>query len=254
VTSSSVSLGWSASSGTVTSYLIERATGATSTNFSQIATSATNSFTDSGLSANTTYRYRVRASNSAGTSGYSGIANATTTGGGGGAACATTGTPQSQWNNGYVMQMTVTNTGSTTLNGWTSTVMLPAGHSHTGSWPVTATVSGQNIIQRNQAWNGTLSPGQSASWGFQASRPNGNTQLPTAFTCTSPKPVKNQSPARRNDEPGYLRSSSSKAQCLRAASPSRESLRERHSSRSTPWRASPRTRRRTLLWPNSLRA
>ncbi|GIH01959.1 hypothetical protein Rhe02_00260 [Rhizocola hellebori] len=186
VTASSLSLSWSASSGTVTSYLIERATGATSTAFSQIGTSGSASFNDSGLAANTTYRYRVRASNSAGTSAYSGIVNATTTGGGGGAACTTSGVPQSQWNNGYVMQMTVTNTGSTTLNGWTSTVTLPSGHSHTGSWPTTATISGQNITERNQAWNGTLAPGQTASWGFQATRPNGSTVLPTAFTCTSP--------------------------------------------------------------------
>ncbi len=187
VTASSVSLNWGASSGTVSSYMIERATGASSTSFSQVGTSSSTSFTDSGLAANTTYRYRVRASNSGGTSAYSGIVNATTTGGGGGGAvCTTTGVPQSQWNNGYVMQMTVTNTGSTTLNGWTSTVTLPSGHSHTGSWPVTAVISGQTITERNQAWNGALAPGQSASWGFQASRPIGNTQLPTAFTCTSP--------------------------------------------------------------------
>jgi len=187
VTASSLSLSWSASSGTVTSYLVERATGANSTSFSQIGTSATPSFNDSGLAANTTYRYRVRASNSGGTSGFSGTVNATTTGGGGGgAACTTTGAVQSQWNNGYVLNITVTNTGTTNLNGWTSTVTLPSGHAHTGSWPVTATISGQTLTERNQAWNGSLAPGQSATWGFQASRPIGNTQLPTAFTCTSP--------------------------------------------------------------------
>jgi chitodextrinase len=80
VTSSSVSLSWAASSGTVSNYLIERATGATSTSFSQVGTSTSPSFTNTGLAANTTYRYRVRATNSAGTSAYSGIVNVTTSG------------------------------------------------------------------------------------------------------------------------------------------------------------------------------
>ncbi len=186
VTSSSVTLNWAASSGTVNSYLIERATGATSTSFTQVGTSSSPSFTNSGLAANTTYRYRVRAQNNAGTSGYSGIVNVTTTSGGGGGGCTTTATPSSQWNNGYVMNVTVTNTGTSTLNGWTSTVTLPSGHAHTGSWPTAATVSGQTLTQRNQNWNGSLAPGQSATWGFQASRPNGSTQLPTSFGCTSP--------------------------------------------------------------------
>ncbi|GAA1422496.1 fibronectin type III domain-containing protein [Catellatospora coxensis] len=186
VTSSGASLSWSASSGTVSSYLIERATGASSTSFSQVGTTSSTSFTDSGLAANTTYRYRVRASNSAGTSGYSGIVNVTTTsGGGGGSGCTTTASVQSQWNNGYVLQVTVTNTGSSTINGWASTATLPSGHAHTGSWPQPAVVSGQNVTETNQNWNGALAPGQTASWGFQASRPNGNTALPTTFSCTA---------------------------------------------------------------------
>lgn len=186
VTSSSLTLNWAASSGTVSNYLIERATGATSTSFTQIATSTSTSFTNSGLAANTTYRYRVRASNSAGTSAYSGILNVTTTSGGGGGGCSTISSVQSQWDNGYVINLTVTNTGSTTINSWTSTATLPSGHALTGSWPATATVSGQVVTERSLSWNGTLAPGQSTTWGLQASRPSGTTALPTSFSCTSP--------------------------------------------------------------------
>nr|WP_275412105.1 cellulose binding domain-containing protein [Catellatospora coxensis] len=109
----------------------------------------------------------------------------TTSGGGGGSGCTTTASVQSQWNNGYVLQVTVTNTGSSTINGWASTATLPSGHAHTGSWPQPAVVSGQNVTETNQNWNGALAPGQTASWGFQASRPNGNTALPTTFSCTA---------------------------------------------------------------------
>src|SRR6185369_4914277 len=82
VTSSGLTLSWAASSGTVTNYQVERATGASSTTFTQVGTPTSTSFTDSGLAANTTYRYRVRATNSGGTSAYSAITNVTTTSGG----------------------------------------------------------------------------------------------------------------------------------------------------------------------------
>ncbi|MBV1853094.1 GH12 family glycosyl hydrolase domain-containing protein [Catellatospora tritici] len=187
VTASSLSLSWAASSGTVSGYQVERATGASSTSFSQVGAPTGTSFSDSGLAANTTYRYRVRATNSAGASGYSGIVNVTTTsGGGGGSGCTTTTSVQSSWAGGYVLTVTVTNSGSTTLNGWHSTVTLPSGHAHTGSWPATAAVSGQNVTEANVDWNRTLSPGQSTTWGLQATRGAGDNSLPTVFACTTP--------------------------------------------------------------------
>jgi chitodextrinase len=80
--SSQISLAWTASSDNVgvTGYRIERCQGASDcTNFTQIATSTATNFTNSGLVANTTYRYRVRANDAAGNlSGYSNLATATT--------------------------------------------------------------------------------------------------------------------------------------------------------------------------------
>jgi len=141
-----------------------------------------------GLAANTTYRYRVRASNSAGNSGYTNIVNATTTGGTGGGGCSAVLTLQTQWPNGYVMQpITVTNTGTSTINGWTVTFTLPAGHTIVNSWNATVTISGQTVTARGIAGqNATLGAGASTNWGFQASRPSGNTALPSGATCTSP--------------------------------------------------------------------
>ena len=79
--SSQINLAWTASTDNigVTAYRIERCTGASCTNFAQIATSATPSFSNTGLNARTSYRYRVRAQDAAGNlSGYSNIATATT--------------------------------------------------------------------------------------------------------------------------------------------------------------------------------
>jgi hypothetical protein len=67
---------------------------------------------------------------------------------------------------------------------WTVTFTLPAGHTVTGSWNGALTVSGQTVTIRNVAHNGTLAPGASATnAGFQASRPNGDTALPSGYTC-----------------------------------------------------------------------
>ena len=82
-----ITLGWTASTDNVgvTGYLIERCQGSGCTSFAQIATSTTPSYVDSGLSASTSYSYRVRATDAAGNlSTYSGTASATTSSGSGG--------------------------------------------------------------------------------------------------------------------------------------------------------------------------
>ncbi len=96
--SSAIGLAWSASTDTggsgLAGYRVERCTGSSCTNFAQIGTTAATSYSDSGLSASTTYRYRVRAYDGAGnTSSYSSIASATTQAGGGGGSVLQNGVP-----------------------------------------------------------------------------------------------------------------------------------------------------------------
>ncbi len=75
---STISLSWSDNSDNETRFTVERSTDGAS--FTEIANlgSGTISYTDSGLDAETTYYYRVRASNSAGASDYSNVSSATT--------------------------------------------------------------------------------------------------------------------------------------------------------------------------------
>lgn len=67
VSSSQVTLGWTASTDDVgvTSYLVERCQGNGCSNFGQIATPPANSYSDTGLSPSTSYSYRVRAQDAA---------------------------------------------------------------------------------------------------------------------------------------------------------------------------------------------
>jgi len=76
-----VNLSWTASTDNVgvAGYRVERCQGAACSTFAQVATPTATSFSDTGLTAGTSYSYRVRAADAAGNLGaYSNIASATT--------------------------------------------------------------------------------------------------------------------------------------------------------------------------------
>ncbi|MGN9784401.1 endo-1,4-beta-xylanase [Nonomuraea sp. ZG12] len=191
ITGTSATLTWTASTDSggsgLAGYTVYREQGSTD---QQLGQSSTNSITLTGLSPQTQYQVYVRARDGAGNLSTP-SANATFTtisgGGGPGGPCTATGTVQTQWNNGYVVQpATVSNTGTSTINGWTVTFTLPAGHSLTGSWNATITTSGQTVTAKSVNHNSTLAAGAATSFGFQVSRPGGNTQTPSGYTCASP--------------------------------------------------------------------
>lgn len=80
VSNSQINLSWKDNSSNEDGFKIERCEGETCTNFVQIAIVGANAttFSNTGLSRLTTYRYRVRAFNAGGNSAYSNIASAKT--------------------------------------------------------------------------------------------------------------------------------------------------------------------------------
>jgi glucose/arabinose dehydrogenase/chitodextrinase len=83
VSQSRIDLSWTASQDNVgvTGYHLERCQGGSCMNFSEIATPSGTTYSDTGLAAGATYRYRVRANDAAqNLSGYSNIVTATTVG------------------------------------------------------------------------------------------------------------------------------------------------------------------------------
>jgi hypothetical protein len=80
VSRTQINLAWTDNSSNENGFKVERCTGATCSNFKQIATVAADaaSYANSGLKRNTTYRYRIRAYNSAGNSAYSNVISART--------------------------------------------------------------------------------------------------------------------------------------------------------------------------------
>jgi hypothetical protein len=105
-------------------------------------------------------------------------------GGTGGGGCSVAASTQSQWTNGYVMQVSVTNNGSSAMSGWSVPFALPSGQQITGFWGAGVGPNTGNVTATNLSYNGALAASQSTTWGFQVSRPSGSTQTPALSTCT----------------------------------------------------------------------
>lgn len=101
-----------------------------------------------------------------------------TSGGGTGARIAYTISP---WNTGFTASISITNTGTSTINGWTLVFSLPGGQSITSGWNATYSPASGQVSARNLSYNGTLAPGASVDIGLQGTH-TGNTAEPTSFT------------------------------------------------------------------------
>ncbi|MGB2567054.1 PHB depolymerase family esterase [Micromonospora citrea] len=85
------------------------------------------------------------------------------------------------WNTGLTASVTVTNTGTITVNGWSLAFTLPAGQTITNGWNATYAPTSGAVTARNVSYNGTIAPNTSVTIGFQATH-TGNTARPTSFT------------------------------------------------------------------------
>jgi poly(hydroxyalkanoate) depolymerase family esterase len=85
------------------------------------------------------------------------------------------------WNTGLTANITITNTGSSTVNGWALAFTLPGGQAITSGWNATYSPASGAVTARNLSYNGTLAPGASTTIGFNANH-TGNTGKPSSFT------------------------------------------------------------------------
>jgi fibronectin type 3 domain-containing protein len=149
---SQINLSWTASTDNVgvTGYMLERCQGTGCTTFAQIAAPASAAYLDTGLTANTSYSYRVKATDAAGNfSNYSNQTTATTP------TISLTVTPrvsaltfmrtqQFTVNNGNVIWSVDGALGGSASSGTISTTGLYTPPNSTGSHTVTATTSDQS--------------------------------------------------------------------------------------------------------------
>lgn len=85
------------------------------------------------------------------------------------------------WNNGLVANITITNTGTSAVNGWSLVFTLPAGQNIISGWNASYSPTSGQVTATNMSYNPNLAPGQSVTIGFQATH-TGNAADPSSFT------------------------------------------------------------------------
>ncbi len=106
-----------------------------------------------------------------------------------GTACSVHYTVTSQWSGGFGGSVTINNTGTTTVNGWTLAWTFANGQTITQLWNGSYTQSGGNVSVTNLSYNSTIATGGNQNFGFNAAWSGSNTN-PTSFklngvTCTT---------------------------------------------------------------------
>ncbi|WP_435838589.1 cellulose binding domain-containing protein [Streptomyces achromogenes] len=96
------------------------------------------------------------------------------------AACQVTSTVNA-WNTGLTANLTLTNTGTTAIDGWSLAFTLPEGQIITSGWNADYSPASGRVTARNVSHNATIAPGASVDIGFQATH-GGNTAGPGSYT------------------------------------------------------------------------
>ncbi|MFI7209938.1 cellulose binding domain-containing protein [Micromonospora maritima] len=101
-----------------------------------------------------------------------------------GGPCAATYRSVNTWPGGFQGEVTVANTGTATLNGWTVRLTLAGGQAISSLWSGVNTGTTGTVAVRNAPYNGTLGPNASTTFGFTAT--GDGATAPSNLTCTSP--------------------------------------------------------------------
>ncbi|HEY3839396.1 MAG TPA: cellulose binding domain-containing protein [Bryobacteraceae bacterium] len=177
VSSSQINLSWTASTTSGVTYNVYSGSARIAANV------ASTTYQNTGLTPSTPYTYTVTAMNAGGESSHSNQASATTqaaTGGLGG--CHITYVDQNDWSNGFTANLSITNNGSTPINGWTVQWTWSGNQQLSGgAWNANSTQNGQNVTLTNQSYNAGIAAGATLTGiGFNANYSGSNT-APTVF-------------------------------------------------------------------------
>jgi len=101
-------------------------------------------------------------------------------GGGGGGSCHITYAITNSWSTGFQVAITIANTGTTAINGWTLTWTFPGNQQISNLWNGALTQTGASVTVKNLSYNSSIPAGGSYNaMGFTA---NGAAATPSSFS------------------------------------------------------------------------
>jgi endoglucanase len=183
LTSTGVTLTWPAAtpgSSAIARYVVYR-NGSPDTVVGTTANGTTTTLALTGLTPSTSYTFAVVAQDATGVqSGRSPTVTVITTAAPAAGACQVT-YAVNDWGGGFTATVTVKNTGTSPINGWTLAFSYAGNQTLSQGWSANWTQSGHTVTATNLSWNGSLAPGASTSIGFNGTYSGANA-APTMFT------------------------------------------------------------------------
>jgi endo-1,4-beta-xylanase len=98
-------------------------------------------------------------------------------------ACTATFRMVNTWSGGFQGEVTVSNSGSATISGWTAHLTLASGQTLASLWNGTNTGAGGAVSVRNAGYNGSLAANASTTFGFTVT--GSSNTAPSDVSCTS---------------------------------------------------------------------
>jgi len=180
ISSSGATLAWGPSTDAVgvTGYRVYREAGATDV---LLGTVTGTTYPVTGLSPEVTYQFYVVALDAAGNLSPASAPVAVTTSSAPPTSPCKVGYSVNDWGSGFTGTVTITNTGTATVNGWNLAFTFPGNQRISQGWSATVVQTGAAVTATSLAYNGTLAAGASTSFGFNGSY-TGSNPKPLAFT------------------------------------------------------------------------
>jgi cellulase/cellobiase CelA1 len=93
---------------------------------------------------------------------------------------------KNEWSGGFTATVTVTNTGTGSVNGWSLAFSFPGDQKITNAWNATVTQAGSAVTAANVSYNAAIAPGGNVQFGFQGSWQR-TTRRPAPSLSTEPR-------------------------------------------------------------------
>ncbi|MFF7159383.1 glycoside hydrolase family 9 protein [Streptomyces sp. NPDC008139] len=134
-----------------------------------------------GLTPATAYTFTVKAVDTAGTVSAASVPLTVATNSSTSTDCTVAYTVTSDWGGGFQASVKITNTSTSSVNGWTATWVFGGDQRIGNAWNGVLTQSGQTVTARDAGYNATLAPGGTVDIGFTATYRTSNV-VPHGFT------------------------------------------------------------------------